>query len=133
MAAMEATEEWTEDDDQGMGARRARARNLLPQITQEVKQALKDAGIEMDVFVMVPVTGDAVATFGTIMDPSDEVWARVGEIVCRVLGKAVGLGPVRCRELACATTADQMTSPADLAAIPIPTPMPSLETGAEAR
>ncbi len=129
---MEITEEWIEDDG-GVMARRARARNLLPDITQEVKQALKEAGIEMDVFLMIPMSGDALATFGTIIDPPDEVWARVGEIVCLVLRKAVGLGPVRCRGLACATTADQMTSPADLVPTPIPTPTPPLAVGAETR
>jgi hypothetical protein len=120
-------------DDERAADHRARARNLLTQITEEVKQALKDAGIEMDVFLMIPTTGDAVATFGTVIDPPDELWARVGEIVCSVLRKAVGLGPVRCRELACATTADQMTSPADLAPMPIPTSMPALAAGDESR
>ena len=114
---MEITEEWIEDDE-GVMARRARARNLLPDITQEVKQALKEAGIEMDVFLMIPMSGDALATFGTIIDPPDEVWVRVGEIVCAVLGRTVGLGPVRCGGLACATTADQMTSQRDLRADP---------------
>jgi hypothetical protein len=89
----------------------------------------------MDVFVMIPNTGDAIATFGTIIDPPDEVWSRVGEIVCSILRKAVGLDRVRCRELACATTADQMTSPAESAPIPTPTPtpMPPLDAGAETR
>jgi hypothetical protein len=134
MAAMETTEECIEDDG-GVAARRARARNLLPQITQEVKQSLKDAGIEMDVFLMIPRTGDAVATFGTVIDPPDEVWARVGEIVCSVLRKTVGLGPARCRELACATTADQSgyLISADLTGIPISTPMASVAAEADAQ
>ena len=89
---MEVTEEWI-GDDEGVAAGRARARNLQPEITEEVKPALKDAGIEMDVFLMIPMSGDAVATFGTVIDPPDEVWARVGEIVCSVLRKTVGLGP----------------------------------------
>ena len=110
------TEEWIEDDE-GVAAQRARARNLLPQITQQVKQALYDASIEIDVFLMIPTTGDAIATFGTLTDPPDELWNSVGEIVCAVLGKTVGLERARCRELACATTADisgELTSSADL-------------------
>src|SRR5690242_19070211 len=114
MAAME-TEEWVEDE--GVAAQRARARNLLPQITQQVKRALHEASIEIDVFLMIPTTGDAIATFGTLSDPPDELWNSVGEIVCAVLGKTVGLERARCREIACATTADisdPLNSSADL-------------------
>src|ERR1700759_784282 len=121
MASMEIAE-WIEDDE-GVAAQRARARNLLPQITQQVKQALYEASIEIDVFLMIPTTGDAIATFGTLADPPDELWTRIGEIVCSVLGKTVGLERARCRELACTTTADiadQLTSSADLHAT-IPT------------
>src|SRR5690242_2747119 len=103
MAAME-TDKWIEDDE-GVAAQRARARNLLPQITQKVKQALHEASIEIDVFLMIPLTGDAIATFGTLTDPSDELWTSVGEIVCSVLAKTIGLKRARSRELACATTA----------------------------
>jgi hypothetical protein len=47
MAAVEIreTDEWMEDDD--VVDRRAKTRSLLPRITQQVKQALKEAGIEM--------------------------------------------------------------------------------------
>jgi hypothetical protein len=38
------TEEWIEDDE-GVAAQHARARNLLPKITQQVKQALHEASI----------------------------------------------------------------------------------------
>jgi hypothetical protein len=132
MMSME-TEEWIEDNE-SVAAQRARARNLLPQITQQVKQALYDASIEIDVFLMIPTTGDAIATFGTLTDPPDELWTSVGEIVCAVLGKTVGLQRARCRELACATTADisgQLTSSAELHAKTIS--MPPAITGVEAR
>ena len=127
------TEEWIEDDE-AIVAQRARARNLLPKITQQVKQALHEASIEIDVFLMIPTTGDAIATFGTLSDPPDELWTSIGEIVCAVLGNTVGLERARCRELACANTADisrQLTSSADLHAT-ISTSMPSAITG-EAR
>ena len=31
-----------------------------------MKQALHEASIEIDVFLMIPTTGDAIATFGTL-------------------------------------------------------------------
>ncbi len=114
------TKKWIEDDE-GVVARRATARNLLPQLTQQVKAALKEAGIDLDVFLMVPMSGDAVATFGTVIDPPEEEWARVSEIVCSIVREAVGLDRVRSRE-------PDLTS-VDLTAMP----MPACATGAETR
>jgi hypothetical protein len=108
------------------------SQKLAPQITQQVKQALSEASIEIDVFLMIPTTGDAIATFGTLTDPPDELWSSVGEIVCTVLAKTVGLKRARCRGLACATTADtsgQLTSSADFHAKTIS--MPPVITGIE--
>ena len=126
------TEEWIEDD-QGVAAQRARARNLLPQITQQVKQALHEASIKIDVFLMIRTTGDAIATFGTLADPPDELWTRIGEIDCSILRKAVGLDRVCSRPLSCATTADEMTDPTGAMPNSISAPVPSLAAGAEAR
>ena len=83
------TEEWIEDEE-GVAAQRARARNLLPQITQQIKQALDEASIEIDVFLMIPTTGDAIATFGTLTDPPDELWNSVGESSARYLARPSG-------------------------------------------
>jgi len=128
MASMEIAE-WIEDDE-GVAAQRARAKDLLPQITQQVKQALQEASIEIGVFLMIPATGDAIATFGTLADPPDELWARIGEIVCSIVRRAVGLDRVCSRPLSCATTADEMTNPTGA----MPSTMPaSLAAGAEGR
>ena len=120
--------EWIEDDED-VAAQRAKARNLLPQITQQVKQALQEASIEIDVFLMIPASGDAIATFGTLADPPDELWTRIGDIVCSIVRRAVGLDRVCSRPLSCATTADEMINPS---AMPITIPE-SVAAGAEAR
>jgi len=111
--------EWIEDDED-VAAQRAKARNLLPQITQQVKQALQEASIGLDVFLMIPATGDAIATFGTLADPPDELWIRIGEIVGSIIRRAVGLDRVCSRPLSCATTADEMTTPTGAMPITIP-------------
>ena len=72
-------------DYEDVAAHRDRARNMLPQITQQVRQALNDADIDLDVFLMIPASGDAVATFGTVADPDDELWERVTEIVSSIV------------------------------------------------
>ena len=120
--------EWIEDDE-GVAAQRAIARNLLPQITQQVKRALQEASIEIDVFLMIPATGDAIANFGTLADPPDELWTRIGEIVCSIVRRAVGLDRICSRPLSCATTAE-LTNPPGATPITIPA---SLVTGAEGR
>ncbi len=93
-------------DCEDVAGHRDRARNLLPQITQQVRQALNDADIDLDVFLMIPASGDLVATFGTVADPDDELWKRVTEIVSSVVRRTVGLDRVRCRPMVCATTHD---------------------------
>jgi hypothetical protein len=93
-------------DDDAMIAHRARARNLLPQITQQVRHALNDAGIDLSVFVTIPSSGGAIATFGTTADPPDAQWRQVAEIVSSVVRQSVGLTRTRCREIAAASTDD---------------------------
>jgi hypothetical protein len=110
MAAMTIQEldDPTYDDD--VTTYRARARNLLTEITRQAKQALDGAGISLDVFVMIPSSGDAIATFGTAASPADEVWSRVSEIVSSIVGESVGLARTRCREVACASTGEEITA-----------------------
>ena len=116
-------------DCEDVADHRDRARNLLPQITQQVRQALNDADIDLDVFLMIPASGDAVATFGTVSDPDDELWKRVTEIVSSIVGETVGLGRTRCREVICATTHDHQPSGSSVSRTPMPTPA-SQDSGA---
>jgi hypothetical protein len=100
--------EWT--DDSSVTAHRARVQSKLDQITQQVKAALDQAGVDIPVFFIVPTSGDAIVTFGTIIDPPDHQWKRVSEVVVSVVRQSVGLDQVRCREVICATTSDQLGS-----------------------
>jgi hypothetical protein len=93
-------------DDDGVATYRARARDLLTEITRQVRQALDDAGISLDVFVMIPSSGDAIATFGTAANPTDEAWDRASKIISSIVGESVGLARTRCREVACASTGE---------------------------
>jgi hypothetical protein len=92
------------DDEAEVMAHRARARDLLTEITQKVRQALDHAGIDLDVFVMIPSSGDAIATFGAAGNPPE--WDRVSELVSSIVGQSVGLARTRCREVACASTGE---------------------------
>lgn len=96
--------EWTDDDD--VADHRARAKAELVQIAQQVNRALQEGGIDLDLFITIPSSGDSILTFGTLGDPDDHLWTRVGEIVSSILRQTVGLDHTRCREVVCLTTTD---------------------------
>ena len=101
-------DEMTCDDEPGLMSARATYRNQaranLDQIAKDTKQAIADAGIEMDVFFIIPNNGDSLLTFGTPGDPSDDLWDTVSEIVSAVVRQSIGLDHATCRSLLCATT-----------------------------
>lgn len=137
MAAMGTQEADDQADDDCVADYRARAEAKLDQIAQQAKQALEEHGIDTPVFFTVPRSGDSILTFGTITDPSDDLWEQVREIVSKIVRQMVGLDRVRCREVTCATTADQpspLISPANLASMPQPIPAPlATDAGSERR
>jgi hypothetical protein len=105
MAAMDTLDE---HDD---GDYRQRAIANLDAITQQTKQALSDAGINIDIFFVIPSI-DSIITYGTVTDPSAEEWRSVGEIVSAIVRQSVGLDRTRCRPVQCATTASTDGHPA---------------------
>jgi hypothetical protein len=66
-------------------AQRARASAELDQITRTAKQALVHAGIDLELFFMVPGSGNAILAYGTPGDPDDDLWNRVRDVVVSVL------------------------------------------------
>lgn len=94
--------EWT--DNGGVADYRARAKVELCEIARQAKQALANAAIDLDLFFMIPHSGDSLLTFGTTSDPPHDQWNRVEEIVCSVVQEAVGLRRSRTRPVACAST-----------------------------
>jgi len=90
--------------DDGVVAQRAKASAELDRITRTAKQALLHAGIDLELFFMVPNSGDAILTYGTPGDPDDNLWDRVRDIVVAVLQETVGLERPKCNAVLCATT-----------------------------
>jgi hypothetical protein len=117
MAAMDAMDDddlmtddtaMPDESTDDVTAYRERATSLLDEIAQQTKQALADAGIDLDIFFLIPGSGgDAILVFGTPADPDDSEWQTASAIVASVVRHAVGLDRSRCRSLACATTHDQ--------------------------
>jgi hypothetical protein len=111
MAAMEtqALDDPTGDIDEATYREQAAA--SIDQIAQQVKRALADAAIGIDVFLVVPGSGNAILLFGTAADPDDETWQIVSAITSATVRKAVGLHRVRCRPVTRADT-NSMHAPA---------------------
>jgi len=96
-----------QDDLTGEGDQRTyqeRATAMLDQIAQQTKLVLSEAGIDLEIFFLVSQNSTAILTFGTPTDPSDDIWARVGEIVSCVVRNSLGIERTRCRGLVCAST-----------------------------
>jgi hypothetical protein len=91
-------------DEERVAVHRDRAKGMLNQIAQQAKAALDEQGLDFSLFFIVPHSGDAVITFGTSGDPSDDEWGRVADVVASVVQQLVGLAGTRCRKVACATT-----------------------------
>jgi hypothetical protein len=61
-------------DEERVAVHRDRAKGMLNQIAQQAKAALDEQGLDFSLFFIVPHSGDAVITFGTSGDPSDDEW-----------------------------------------------------------
>ena len=85
---------------------RARARAELDRIARQTKQMLAEHMINLDIFFLIPNSGESVLLYGTPADPDDLLWERVSNIVSAVVREAVGLDGTRCRPVMCRTTTD---------------------------
>jgi hypothetical protein len=84
---------------------RAIIRRSLNEIAQELGKALRDAGLNYPVRLVVPHAGDAVALIAFLLDPPDSKLSQISEILCRIIGGRLGGIVLRSRELPC-TIAD---------------------------
>jgi hypothetical protein len=82
--------------------------SLLNQIAAEVSAALSEAGIQIPIFFSIPSQGGAMLTFATPLDPTEEEWARVSQIICPIVASKIGATSVRSRTLPCVATGTSM-------------------------
>src|ERR1022692_407579 len=57
-------------------------RECLDEIIVDVERRLRAARLSSTIFLTVPCSGDAVVTMATPLDPSDDLWSHIVEIVC---------------------------------------------------
>jgi hypothetical protein len=94
------------DDDQDTV--REAIRRSLNEIAAQLNSALIAAGIACPVYICVPMSGDALVTLATPLDPSDDEWNRVSQIACQIVSEKTGITQLRSRGLVCAMAGTAM-------------------------
>jgi hypothetical protein len=89
-------------------------RRLLNEIAAQLNSTLIAAGIACPVYICVPASGEALVTFATPLDPSDDEWNRVSQIACQIVSEKTGITRLRSRGLVC-TMAGTAMGAAELA------------------
>ena len=102
MDAYDALDDLT--GEERMADHRARAATMLAEISRRAKEALTEQGIDLNVFFVVPSSGDSIITCGAMSDPPDDLWGQVSTMISSIVEQAVGLDRTRLREVRCATT-----------------------------
>jgi hypothetical protein len=96
--------------DERLSEPRELLRGSLKDIASKVRTALDNAALGIPVFLIIPSSGQAILTFGTLLDPSDEDWSRATKIVCGIVSKVAGLDGLHSRELACASSSGPLSA-----------------------
>jgi hypothetical protein len=101
VTAMDEHDILTNDSDDE-SAYRERATAILDEIAAIARTALRAAGISLDVFFIVPSSGDAILTLGAAI--SRDEWEDIRAVVSSLVRRSIGLEPSRCQEIFCAMT-----------------------------
>ncbi len=104
---MDIDDETCADD---MDARRKIIKQSLDVTANDVGKALRDAGLRFPVYLTVPNSGDALASYATPLDPSDTEWLQATEIVSQIISKKLGNIPLRNRHQECAMARATMSA-----------------------
>jgi hypothetical protein len=72
-------------DDDSIEAKREIVRQSLDEIAVEITKELRDADLNYPVYLFVPGSRHAVVSMMTPLDPSDEDWCRIGDIVREIV------------------------------------------------
>src|SRR5208283_3826564 len=84
--------------------RQERVASALDKIVADVTLALDDAGIAIPVFFIIPTSGEALLSFATALDPSEQEWSRACDIIVGIVQKALDLTGLQARPVVCAAS-----------------------------
>ena len=112
---MDKTSQQDLSDDDQIENKREIIRDCLNEIIVDLESRLRAAGLSSAIFLTVPNSGDAVASIATPLDPSDEDWSQVTQIVCEIVSERLDGFKLRSQDMICAAANAQMGA-ADLTA-----------------
>jgi hypothetical protein len=98
---MDTTDEQI-DSTNILDAQRAMLCQALPEIVNDISMALRDAGLHFPIFITLPTSGNAIATFATPLDPSTDDWREASDIACEIISRRIGCGSLCGRTMTCA-------------------------------
>jgi hypothetical protein len=99
---MNTTDDQLPTDDGQLEAQRSIIRESLDEIANELGISMREARLDYPVGLAVPISGEALVTMVTRVDPSDDDWSRATAIVCQIVAKRLGGIRLRSRPLTCA-------------------------------
>jgi hypothetical protein len=89
------------DVDDSTEAKREIIRQSLDKITVDITNGLRQANLNYPLYICIPSSGHAVVSIMTPLDPSNEDWCHISDIVRGIISEYLdGLG-LRSVELPC--------------------------------
>ena len=96
--------------DNRIESKRAIIRDCLNDIIIVVESRLRAAGLSSTIFLTVPNSGDAIVSMATPLDPSDDEWSQVTEIICGTVSERLNGLKLRRRDMICAMVNTTMSA-----------------------
>jgi hypothetical protein len=101
-------------------AQRTVIKSMLNDIAAEIGDAIRNARLDLPVYLTVPNSDNALATIVCPLDHlSDEDWSQASEIACKIIGKRLGGMRLLGRPLVCAAANPTVAAAAEVTAEPI--------------
>ena len=89
-------------DDDELETQRSIIRQSLDEIAEELGVAMRAANLHYPIGLTVPISGEALVTMVTPVDPSDDDWSHATAIVRQIVSRRLGGIRLRSRPLTCA-------------------------------
>ena len=89
-------------DDDELETQRSIIRRSLDEIGEELGVAMRAANLHYPIGLTVPISGEALVTMVTPVDPSDDDWSHATAIVRQIVSRRLGGIRLRSRPLTCA-------------------------------
>ena len=89
-------------DDDELETQRSIIRESLDEFAEELGVAMRAANLHYPIGLTVPISGEALVTMVTPVDPSDDDWSHATAIVRQIVSRRLGGIRLRSRPLTCA-------------------------------